>query len=102
MPPAEAMMTGCPVVGNDTMLSGTKDYLFDGVSGRVAKNDYTDFRNCVEYMYKNKEKRLDMGILARECVESIGSREKNMKKWKREWMDRPRCLWIAWSYCGRV
>lgn len=81
MPPAEAMMTGCPVVGNDTMLSGTKDYLFDGVSGRVSKNDYKDFRKCVEYMYNNKEKRLEMGVLARECVENIGSREKNMERW---------------------
>ena len=79
MPPAEAMMTGCPVVGNDTILSGTKDYLFDGISGLVAKNDYNDFRRCTEEMYINKAKRLEMGIKARECIEAIGSREKNMK-----------------------
>ena len=44
MPPAEAMMTGCPVVGTDTPLSGTKDYLIDNYSGLVAKDDYNDFR----------------------------------------------------------
>jgi len=79
MPPAEAMLTGCPVVGNDTILSGTKDYLIDKVSGFVSKNDYNDFRDCVERIYLNKVLRITMGNEARKCIEAIGSREKNMK-----------------------
>jgi len=79
MPPAEAMLTGCPVVGNDTILSGTKDYLFNDVSGLVARNNYDDFRECVERLYNNTAKRIILGNAARQCIEAIGSREKNMK-----------------------
>jgi len=80
MPPAEAMMTECPVVGNDTILSGTADYLFDNVSGLVAKNDYNHFRHCVENLYKNRVHRISLGQEGRKCIELIGDREKNMKK----------------------
>jgi len=79
MPPAEAMMTGCPVIGNNTILSGTKDYLVDKQSGLVSKNDYNDFRRCVELLYNNNKLRIELGNKARGYIEAIGSREKNMK-----------------------
>ena len=79
MPPAEAMITECPVVGNDTILSGTKDYLINDVSGLIAKNNYNDFRNCVERLYIDKGYRLQLGYHARAVIVEIGSREKNMK-----------------------
>jgi len=80
MPPAEAMMTKCPVVGNNTILSGTKDYLVHEKSGLVAKNDYKDFRDCVERLYNNPVLRISLGENARSCVEAIGSRQKNMNE----------------------
>lgn len=78
MPPAEAMMTGCPVVGNNTILSGTKDYLVNKQSGLVSKNDYNDFRRCVELLYNNNDLRIELGSRTRGYIEAIGSREKNM------------------------
>jgi len=80
MPPAEAMMTGCPVVGVRAELSGTHDYLVDGISGIVTKNKLGAFVNGVEKLYLDKELRLDMGKRARKKVEEIGDREHNMKK----------------------
>jgi len=80
MPPAEAMMTGCPVVGVDAELSGTHDYLLDGIDGIVSKNDLTSFMKNVEKIYLNHELRKDMGIRARQKVEEIGDREFNMQK----------------------
>jgi len=78
MPPAEAMMTCCPVVGNSSELNGTNDYLIDNYSGLVAKDDYNDFRDCVEKLYLQKEFRITLGENAKKVISSIGSREKNM------------------------
>jgi len=80
IPPAEAMMTQCPVVGVDVELSGTHDYLSNGITGIVSNNNIKDFMKCVEKLYLDRELRLDMGKRARLKVEEIGNREKNMKK----------------------
>ena len=80
MPPAEAMMTGCPVVGVDAELSGTHDYLIDGITGIISENNLTSFMENVEKLYLNHELRKDMGIRARQKVEEIGDREFNMQK----------------------
>lgn len=79
MPPAEAMMTGCPVVGTDAPLSGTKDYLINEYSGLVSKDDYHDFRYCVEKLYKNRVLRYSYGHNALQAVRDIGTREENMQ-----------------------
>lgn len=79
MPPAEAMMTECPVVGVKAELSGTHDYLMDGVTGIVTKDDLGEFIKGVEKLYLNKELRLDMGERARQKIEEIGDREHNMQ-----------------------
>lgn len=78
MPPAEAMMTECPAIGNDSPLCGTRDYLVDKFSGLVAKDNYKDFRRCVEELYINRVVRFSFGYNARKLVEAIGTREKNM------------------------
>ncbi len=79
MPPAEAMMTNCPVVGVDAELSGTHDYLINGITGIVSNNNIKDFMKSVEKMYLDKEMRLDMGKRARLKIKEIGNRRKNMK-----------------------
>jgi len=80
LPPAEAMMTGCPVVGVDTELCGTKDYLVDNVSGLVSKNTFDDFLAKTELLVENSSLRKKLGEQARRTIEKIGSRESNMKK----------------------
>lgn len=80
MPPAEAMMTGCPVVGVHAELSGTHDYLLNGITGIVSANNLTSFMKNVEKIYLNHELRKDMGIRARLKVEELGDRKFNMQK----------------------
>jgi glycosyltransferase involved in cell wall biosynthesis len=80
MPPAEAMMAGCPVVGVDAPLSGTHDYLIDGITGIVSENKFESFVKNLERIYLEKELRLDMGKRARVKIEEIGNRKKNMKQ----------------------
>jgi glycosyltransferase involved in cell wall biosynthesis len=80
MPPAEAMMTGCPVVGVDAPLSGTHDYLINGLTGYVTENNPESFLKHVEELYLDNELRQDMGKRARLKVEEIGSRKQNMQK----------------------
>ena len=79
MPPAEAMMTECPVVGVSAKLSGTHDYLIDNITGLVSRNDIEDFFMKAEQLYLDKEMRLEMGKRARQKIEEIGDRRKNMK-----------------------
>jgi len=79
LPPAEAMMTGCLVVGNSSPLSGTSDYLTDGVTGLVSENNIKSFITYVEVAVRHKELRRVSGNIGREKILSIGSREKNMK-----------------------
>ena len=80
LPPAEAMMTECPVVATNAELSGTQDYVIHGSTGLVSKNNLTDFINCVEVLIKNEDVRKTMGKNAREKILEIGDREKNMQK----------------------
>lgn len=80
MPPAEAMLTGCPVVGTDAPLSGMHDYLTHKQTGLVSKNTFDDFFNCVKRLVEDKDSRIEYGRQARAKIMEIGSREKNMKK----------------------
>lgn len=80
MPPAEAMMTGCPVVGVDAELSGTHDYLIDGITGIVTENKIDVFINGVEKIYLDKYERINMGKNARKKMEDLGDRNFNMQK----------------------
>ena len=80
MPPAEAMLTGCPVVATNAEMSGTQDYVISGVTGIVTKNIINSFIEGVDSLYQNAGIRKDIGILAREKILELGSREENMKK----------------------
>jgi glycosyltransferase involved in cell wall biosynthesis len=80
MPPAEAMLTECPVVGTNAELSGTQDYLIDGETGLISKNRIEDFASKTEYLIEHRNKRLEMGKAARKKVLSLGDRKENMKK----------------------
>ncbi len=78
LPPAEAMMTECPVVGTNAELSGTEDYLLNGYSGLVADNNFQSFSTNVEKLMNNETLRLKMGKSARKMIFSLGDRKANM------------------------
>jgi len=81
MPPAEAMMTECPVVATNAPMSGTQDYMVHGSTGLVSFNNLTTFIVCVETLVKDEFKtRETMGFNARKKIEELGSREYNMQK----------------------
>jgi len=80
MPPAEAMMTECPVVATDAPMSGTQDYMINEVNGLVSKNNRKSFLDCVDLLYSDSCYRIRMGREARKQIIKLGSREENMQK----------------------
>lgn len=79
MPPAEAMITECPVVGTNAEMSGTEDYLINNRTGIVTNNDFDNFINGIEKLIKNEKLVKKLGKNAREKILELGSRKKNMK-----------------------
>lgn len=80
MPPAEAMLTECPVVGTNAELSGMEDYLINYETGLVSDNTLKSFINCTEYLVKDSEWRQQLGKAARKKVKALGDRKENMQK----------------------
>lgn len=78
IPPAEAMLTECPVVGTDAQLNGMEDYLIHGDSGLVSANNISAFTEAIEMLLVDKDLRLRLGENARKKVLSLGSRKENM------------------------
>jgi len=81
MPPAEAMLTECPVVGTNVEMSGMQDYLIHEKTGLVSDNSLESFIQNVERLYKDKDLRLQLGKNARFYIlDKIGCRKAAMKK----------------------
>jgi len=80
MPPAEAMMTGCPVVATNAEMSGTQDYMIHKVTGLVSDNNLNAFKESVEILYKHPHARKEMGENALNRIKELGSRKQNMQK----------------------
>jgi glycosyltransferase involved in cell wall biosynthesis len=79
MPPAEAMITGCAVVGTNAEMSGTEDYLIHNETGIVTNNDIVSFMKGVEQLIGDKPLREKLGKTGRNKVLEIGNRENNMR-----------------------
>lgn len=79
LPPAEAMMTECPVVATKASLSGVQDYVIDAETGMLSDNDLQSFMNDVEHLYKHSECRKRLGEASRKKILEIGNRKKNMQ-----------------------
>lgn len=79
-PPAEAMLTECPVVGTNATLSGMADYLKHYETGLVANNNIESFIKNVRLLVKDKELRVRLGKQARQAVLALGDRKANMQK----------------------
>lgn len=80
LPPAEAMMTECPVVATTAELSGTQDYTIHNETGIVTKDDLTSFIKGVDSLIKDKDLRERLGKNARKKILALGDRKKNMQK----------------------
>jgi len=80
MPPAEAMMTGCPVVGTEADMSGIEDYLVHGRTGFIAENNFESFLENIERLINDEPLRIYMGEWSREMIEHLGTRQFNMSK----------------------
>ena len=79
IPPAEAMLTECPVVGtNVKSLNGMDDYLYHGDTGLISDNTIDSFVETIETLLVDKELRNKLGINARKKILALGSRIENM------------------------
>jgi glycosyltransferase involved in cell wall biosynthesis len=80
LPPAEAMLTECPVVCTNAELSGMQDYVVNNETGIMTSNDFWSFVKGVETLIKDEQLRISCGKKARDKILSIGSRDENMSK----------------------
>lgn len=80
MPPAEAMLTECPVVGTNAEMSGMQDYLIHEKSGLVSENNLNDFIKQVDRLYNDEPLRKYLGQEARLTIlDKIGDRRSAME-----------------------
>jgi glycosyltransferase involved in cell wall biosynthesis len=79
MPPAEAMMAGCPVVGTDAELAGT-DYLIHNHNGLISENNLDAFVLNTEKLITDENLRKELGKNSRSYIVSLGNRKHNMSK----------------------
>jgi glycosyltransferase involved in cell wall biosynthesis len=79
MPPAEAMITECAVVGTNAEMSGTEDYLVHNETGIVTNNDVVSFIKGVEKLVLDKKSRTIFGRNGRVKILGIGNRVMNMQ-----------------------
>ncbi len=80
MPPAEAMLTGCPVVCTNSPLSGMQDFVVGGENGLISEDNFESFVSTIEQFLKNRDMMFNYGSIARERPFKLGNRENNMKK----------------------
>jgi glycosyltransferase involved in cell wall biosynthesis len=80
LPPAEAMMTECAVVGTEAELSGIQDYIIQDVTGLLSKDNLRSFMQDVEHLYDHPGCRKRLGQEGRKKILEIGDRKKNMQK----------------------
>jgi glycosyltransferase involved in cell wall biosynthesis len=79
MPPAEAMITECPVIGTNAEMSGTIDYLEHMNTGIVTNNDIQSFIQGTKELVDNPKLRKKLGKNARLKILEIGNRRSNME-----------------------
>ena len=90
IPPAEAMLTECTVVGTSSPMSGMQDYLENGKTGLVSNNTIGSFIKNINSLVISDRTRKVLGSNGRNKILELGSRENNMKnmveflyeKWK--------------------
>lgn len=79
IPPAEAMLTKCPVVGTCVEMNGM-DYLFNYKTGLISYDNLESFYNKVVELIKDRDLRNKLGNNGREMILSLGDRKENMRR----------------------
>ena len=79
LPPAEAMLTECPVVGTNAELSGMQDYLTHMKTGIVSQNNLKSFTESIDFLITSNL-RDELGKNARKKILELGDRKENMIK----------------------
>lgn len=77
----EAMLSGCAIVSLPAMNYG--DFVEDGVSASLSKNQPEDFASRVKDLFDNPEKALAMGKAGRE----VATKEFTLEKYHNKWRD---------------
>lgn len=80
IPPQEAMLTECCVVGTNAPMSGTQDYLINMKTGIVADNNLDDFIRKTMLVVNDTRLRTGCGHEGRLKIRTLGDRIDNMKK----------------------
>jgi len=80
IPPQEAMLTECCVLGTCAPMSGMQDYLIDGKTGVVSDNNINDFINKARDLVHSSDMRKHYGHEGKLKIRSLGDRIDNMKK----------------------
>lgn len=83
IPPQEAMLCGCPVIGTMAPLSGMGDYLAHRGTGFVTINRRDKFIEGVRKIVTNHKLRKELSERGREKILELGSREDNMRQFIR-------------------
>ena len=78
LPPAEAMMTECTVIGTDAQMSGMQDYLIDGMTGKVSGNSFMSFFHAIKEMINRPDLMQRLGKNGRLKIIELGDRKTNM------------------------
>ena len=84
MPPQEAMLCHCVVIGANELLSGMKDYLME--KSKFGKTGFTmnHWSDAVDIIYdhwgKDRETLQEISENGRKQILSMGNREENMLK----------------------
>ena len=76
---AEALSSGLPAIGFKG-ATGVNELITDNENGFLVEEDENDFADKIEYLIKNREKRLEMSINAKKSVRKY-SKEIIAHKW---------------------
>lgn len=80
IPPAEALLTECPVVTTNAPLSGTQDYVIHDRTGLVAEDNLRSFVRYIEKLVRQPRVRARLGAAGRLKVLELGDRKLNMRR----------------------
>jgi glycosyltransferase involved in cell wall biosynthesis len=82
IPPAEAMLTNCPVLGTNAEMSGMEDYLINGFNGMISQNDFDSFYSALLSYFKIWKANKLVSIFEenpRSKILELGTRLENMQ-----------------------
>ena len=63
MPPAEAMLTGCPVLGTDNDMNGMQDYLTHMKTGLICNDNLDSFVEATNNFINDRDLQIQLGIV---------------------------------------